>query len=782
MKITKKMMLIILVLMIILCSCSKKKTTAHHQVVNHATVTITLNTLDDGSVNGASVRLVNNADANLVWQRNASSSNVVFTEVVQGIYTLTVTHTGYHTFVANSFSVSEEVVSLSVILSPESEPEPKFTITNNTGVVLNSAFVRATGTVDWTQVHSAAIPNNGYITVVLAEPLSVQNRYDIRVSTTASLTSGNTYTKPNELITSGGNVVFTGADIDENVNPTVTSVTLEPNTVNVASGSTQQFSATVIGTNDPPQTVTWNVTGGIAGTNINANGLLTVSSNEINDTLTVTATSTLDTNISGTATVTVMGEGGTWNVNNLTDWNQAVNGIRNGGNNKSHTINVNVDIAYPPLAEPLFGIVTGITVLIQGNVTLSITGGGSGTLMNMIDGQTVIIRDITLQGSNNNTSALVNVWGVLQMEGNASITGNGVEGVSVSGELIMRQNSSISHNNRGGVHISSGSMIMNDNSSVRNNRNTTIGNQKWEGSGGGVFVGRNGSFTMRDNSSVSDNIVNTTNTSSSTDSRGSGGGVFLDETGYFSMEGGSISGNTAIRGGGMYVVVNSTLLMDGGEVTSNTAIGLWSMGGGIYARGNFTMRNGVISNNNSANSGGGIFLSGGDFTMLNGSISNNTSGGAGGGVFMLSLGNFNMYNGSITNNTAGGNGGGILALNVIVHNGTISNNTITSSGEASGAGVQATGNFVMHNGIIAGNVVNSSNNNAGSRGAGVVAGGFTKTGGIIYGDEASVNLRNVVNVPNARGHAVFAGNPDRWRNATADENDNSEDFGFWTND
>ena len=86
--------------------------------------------------------------------------------------------------------------------------------------------------------------------------------------------------------------------------PTVTSVTVSPATATVLKGETQQFSAAVVGTNNPAQTVTWSVTGGVAGTSITA-GLLTVADGETASSLTVRATSTLDATKSGTATVTV---------------------------------------------------------------------------------------------------------------------------------------------------------------------------------------------------------------------------------------------------------------------------------------------------------------------------------------------------------------------------------------------------------------------------------------------------------------------------------------------
>jgi len=87
--------------------------------------------------------------------------------------------------------------------------------------------------------------------------------------------------------------------------PTVSGVTVSTSNATVTRGQTRQFSATVNGTNNPPQSVTWTVTGGVYGTSISSSGLLSIGSNETTSRLIVRATSTLDTTKYGTATVTV---------------------------------------------------------------------------------------------------------------------------------------------------------------------------------------------------------------------------------------------------------------------------------------------------------------------------------------------------------------------------------------------------------------------------------------------------------------------------------------------
>jgi hypothetical protein len=84
----------------------------------------------------------------------------------------------------------------------------------------------------------------------------------------------------------------------------VSSVSVSPATPSIAKGGTQQFTAVVSGTNNPPHDVTWAVEGSVWGSTINTGGLLTVDAGESASSLTVRATSTFDISKSGTATVT----------------------------------------------------------------------------------------------------------------------------------------------------------------------------------------------------------------------------------------------------------------------------------------------------------------------------------------------------------------------------------------------------------------------------------------------------------------------------------------------
>lgn len=91
--------------------------------------------------------------------------------------------------------------------------------------------------------------------------------------------------------------------------PTITSVSVSPTGGNVQPGAQQQFSATVAGTGNFPTTVIWSVGGtsddGNLGT-ISSSGLYTASANPPNpNTVTIKATSTLDSTKSGSVDVVV---------------------------------------------------------------------------------------------------------------------------------------------------------------------------------------------------------------------------------------------------------------------------------------------------------------------------------------------------------------------------------------------------------------------------------------------------------------------------------------------
>jgi hypothetical protein len=90
--------------------------------------------------------------------------------------------------------------------------------------------------------------------------------------------------------------------------PAVISVSVTPSTAEVKKGYSGQFTAVVEVSGGASQTVTWSIDEAAtvaAGTSISPAGLLTLDAAETLSALTVRATSTFDTSVSGSADVTV---------------------------------------------------------------------------------------------------------------------------------------------------------------------------------------------------------------------------------------------------------------------------------------------------------------------------------------------------------------------------------------------------------------------------------------------------------------------------------------------
>jgi hypothetical protein len=90
----------------------------------------------------------------------------------------------------------------------------------------------------------------------------------------------------------------------DNSQPIVIAVIITPSAATLAGSATQQFSASVVGLNNPSQGVTWSSAAG----SINASGVLTAPATTPNHQyVKVTATSTQDSTKSVSVIVTVIG-------------------------------------------------------------------------------------------------------------------------------------------------------------------------------------------------------------------------------------------------------------------------------------------------------------------------------------------------------------------------------------------------------------------------------------------------------------------------------------------
>jgi formylglycine-generating enzyme required for sulfatase activity len=457
---------------------------------------------------------------------------------------------------------------------------------------------------------------------------------------------------------------------------------------------------------------------------------------------------------------------------NAAQWNEALAEIRDGGSNKTYTINVTGGFDLPGYtAGNTFGSAENINVIIRGNYTIKLDGSGS--LLSIGAGQTVTIRDLKLQGRGNdfnNSAPLVLVeGGTFTMEGSASITGN-------------TNNNSTGNSYGGGVAVHGGTFTMSGGSIAGNNASSSAPNAQPQG--GGVYV--SGTFNMSGGTIGGDEGGANTATK--------GGGVAVSNDSTFNMTGGSISGNEASLGvgGGVYVSDHSTFFMSNGSISGNEASlgaggGVYvlnstffmsvsavisrnisdTMGGGVYLQdGEFTMSVGAVISGNKAtgntSNGGGVYVSGASsrFEMTGGTIGGDEEGDAntayiGGGVVVYEGSTFDMSGGEISGNKSSATGGGVVINSseftmrgsaVISGNAVIGTNT---TGVGGGVAVQY-GTFNMIDGKINGNTVTGAPSNGG--GVYVNSGTFRIVNGTVYGNaEVVTALQNTA----TNGAALF---------------------------
>jgi len=409
------------------------------------------------------------------------------------------------------------------------------------------------------------------------------------------------------------------------VAPGITGVTVSPANASVGRGGTQDFTATVSGQGNPSQGVTWSIdqTNRHPQTSVSSAGVLSVAAAESLTTLTVRAASTVNASVSGTATVT---------VRDLTLADELALLRANAQSGGSYTIVINANESLSPVQAELPVGRSNLTVTLRGGgATRTVDINPGGVLFNIPSGVTLVLDgNVTLSGragfTNNSHLVRVNAGGTFVMNAGSRITGN--------------VNHWVDGGNRGGaVRVNGGVFTMNG--------GEISGNFDRMDSGG-VSIANGGTFNMHGG------------TISGNDTGDSGGGVGVSGAldmlgGTFNMHGGTISGNRAGGnfGGGVVVGSNGTFTMHGGTVSNNSVANL---GGGVSVLGTFTMHSGTISGNTSsgfAGGGGGVHIDGAStFDMRGGTISGNAANGArgGGGVFVSGTvggGTFRMSGGTV---------------------------------------------------------------------------------------------------------------------------------------
>ena len=153
----------------------------------------------------------------------------------------------------------------------------------------------------------------------------------------------------------------------------------------------------------------------------------------------------------------------------------------------------------------------------------------------------------------------------LVLDGNVTLSGdfsgsnNSLVRVDSGGTLIMNEGSRIADNHNSGVHVASGGTFTMHGGEISGNSATQ------NDVGGGVHVASGGTFTMR-GGEISGN---------SAFGGRSGGGVHVTNGGTFNMRGGEISGNSASgdrSGGGVHVANGGIFRISDGVIHGNDAL------------------------------------------------------------------------------------------------------------------------------------------------------------------------------------------------------------------
>lgn len=282
-----------------------------------------------------------------------------------------------------------------------------------------------------------------------------------------------------------------------------------------------------------------------------------------------------------------------------------------------------------------------------------------------------------------------------------------------TGQSLIAYN--VAHQRGGGVIAQVGTVLLND-GLITHNRAIGVGDESY--GGGGVYVNGNGvALIHTGNSAIIENS-----------SEMHGGGLYANGDGArITLSGGQIVSNTASEnGGGAYLVSGIAFTQTAGLIAYNRALGTDTVdgGGGIYSRYSnpIRLRGGKVLENQ-ANRGGGLYLTTGSFDWQGGEIVGNHADVYGGGVYAGTIGwSTAITGGRIMSNTAQ-YGGGLYVTkgSVTLERGQIVGNY--ADAEGGGAYHDSEGNYYQVLAIV--NTTISANSASDDGGALVNARGTT---------------------------------------------------------
>ncbi|MDH6672290.1 uncharacterized protein YjdB [Paenibacillus sp. LBL] len=269
-------------------------------VVNSVTVSPTSATVVQGGTEQltATVDVSGGAAQTVTWSSSDPSGNV------------TVDGNGLVSVASNTTPVTYTVTATSTV---DSSKSGSATITVSGAPVINSVTVSPA---------NATVVQGG--TEQLTATVDVSGGAAQTVTWSSSDSSGNVTVDANGLVSVASNTVpgqYTvtatstvdstksgSATITVTAASVVNSVTVSPANATVVQGGTEQLTATVDVSGGAAQTVTWTSSDSSGNVTVDTNGKVSVASNTTPGQYTVTATSTVDSTKSGSATITVVSD------------------------------------------------------------------------------------------------------------------------------------------------------------------------------------------------------------------------------------------------------------------------------------------------------------------------------------------------------------------------------------------------------------------------------------------------------------------------------------------
>jgi hypothetical protein len=381
------------------------------------------------------------------------------------------------------------------------------------------------------------------------------------------------------------------------------------------------------------------------------------------------------------------------------------------------------------VAGPLVFTNTTTPEAVQGTgvTNLTISGGNSAQIFQVMAGTTVTLGGMTLTGGSANSGGAVDNQGTLTVSGvilqgnSASTFGGGI--LNETGASLTVNNSTFSGDNaaqggalyNNGTLVISGSILSNNTSNqggaVQNSgtltvQSSTLAGNSSTGTAGAIGNAATGNVTIVGSTFSNDTAggasakggaissagaLSITQSNFTSNSAGNSGGAV-----YYSFVGSPLSitdttftTNTAPAGGALFAAAAASLT--GGTFTGNSAT---VSGGAIESVLALTATNTTIAANNGA-SGGGVY-SQGTLTFVNTTIAYNQASTLGGGLDINS-GNATLYNTLVAQNTTGALGTPSDVAGTL--NTSSANNLITDKANAGGLSSAVNGNLI---GVLAG--------------------------------------------------------------------------------